>query len=215
MNSEDQNVRLAQLTTGSPGEREQAAYAIAKSGAPELLQQLWRTLDDEGHEIPSLARGAADGFIDGMPGTISVLIEQLEKPRAGLTAQTCAYALGEIAYRQGAGRDERIATALIEILRRLPPDSRSVSPFVAALREYARAGPVPAANRILRAILERSAGEEEPDLFCLDNVTELRYINEGSSFVDEARARLQTLKSDTGLAEVLGKFLAGHDLADG
>jgi hypothetical protein len=216
MDTEDQNRWLARLKTGSSDEREEAAYMIAKSGPAELLQQLWRVLEGDGPQAPSLTRGAADGFIDGMPGTIPVLIEQLAHQRPGLLAQTCAFALGEIAYRQGTARDERIAAALVDALRRLPsPDSRSASPFVAALREYARAGPVPAASAILKAILGHAAGEDNPDLFCLDNVTELLYINEGVLFVDEARSRLQALASETGLAEVLTQFVAGHSGGDG
>jgi hypothetical protein len=211
MNNEDQELFLARLKAGSQEEKEEAASAIAKSGTPHLLQQLWLALDQDTPEGPVVSRGASDGFIDGAPETIPVLIHELKSHSKGAVVRVCAYALGEISYNQGAERDEQIPAALVEALQQLPaPDSKSASPFVAALRECARGKPVPAATPILKKVLDNIAGEKEIYLFCLDNVLETLYLNEGRIFLDELTARLRAVGQATEFTEVLVQFLASH-----
>jgi hypothetical protein len=99
----------------------------------------------------------------------------------------------------------------VEALQQLPaPDSKSASPFVAALRECARGKPVPAATPILKKVLDNIAGEKEIYLFCLDNVLETLYLNEGRIFLDELTARLRAVGQATEFTEVLVQFLASH-----
>jgi len=211
MNNEDQELCLARLKAGSQEEKEEAAYAIAKSGAPHLLQQLWLALDGDSAEPSVASRGASDGLIDGAPATIPPLIHELKTQSKSAVVRICAYALGEISYRQGEKRDERIPSALVEALQQLPaPDSKSASPFVAALRECARGKPVPAATPILKKVLDNIGGEKEPYLFCLDNVLETLHLNEGRAFLDELTARLRAAGSATEFTEVLVQFLASH-----
>ena len=211
MNNEDQELWLARLKAGSQEEKEEGAYAIAKSGAPDLLQQLWHALDEDSAEVSVVSRGASDGLIDGAPETIPALFHELKTHTESTVVRICAYALGEISYRQGAKRDERISAALVEALQQLPTlDSRSAAPFVAALRECARGRPLPAATPILKKVLDHIEREKEPYLFCLDNVMETLYLNEGRVFLDEITARLRAVGRATEFTEVLVQFLASH-----
>jgi hypothetical protein len=210
MIGENEKLWVAGLTSSSQDEREDAAYAIAKSCSAELMEPLWQALE-KGIGQPGVFQGAAQGLIDGAPRSIEILVRQLETQQAKVIVQICAYALGEIAYLQEADRDERIPRALIAALQELPaPNSWSAAPFTGALRECARAGPVEAATPPLKSLLDSIAGEEDPFLFSLDNVMETLFINEDGAFLDEIATRLRRSIGSPAFSQRLMQFLASH-----
>ena len=140
-----------------------------------------------------------------------MIVRELERHPDGPVAETCAYALGEIAYRQAAERDERIPDALVAALRRIAaPDSESAAPYVAALRECARAKPVGGASPALRALMDRIARESDPYLFCLDNAMETLFINEGNGFLDELEERVRIGYGSAAFVQPAMESLATH-----
>ncbi len=210
MNGDGDELRLTKLKAGSQEEREEAAYESARSGSGERLRQVWDVLQADS-DVAGLRRGAADGLIDGAPESIPLILDELERQPDGAIAATCAYALGEIAYRQDAERDERIPPALVAAMERLAsPDSTSAAPYVAALRECARAKPVVVAGPVLKALLDRIAAEADPYLFCLDNLLETLFINEDGVFLDELEERLRRGDGGTAFSHASMQFLATH-----
>ena len=210
MSGDGEKLGPTRLSAGSPDEREEAAYEAARSGSADRLQRVWDVLDDE-PDVPGVRRGATDGLIDGAPESIPLILVELERHCEGPVAETCAYALGEIAYRQAAERDERIPAALVAALERLvDPDSGSASPYVAALRECARAKPVDVATPALKSLIGRIGVEADPYLFCLDNLLETLFVNDDGVFLDELEERLRSETGSTAFNQAAIQFLATH-----
>ena len=192
MSGDGEKLGPTRLSAGSPDEREEAAYEAARSGSADRLQRVWQVLDDE-PDVPGVRRGATDGLIDGAPESIPLILAELER------------------HRQAAERDERIPAALVAALERLvDPDSGRASPYVAALRECARAKPVDVATPALKALIGRIGVEADPYLFCLDNLLETLFVNDDGVFLDELEERLRSETGSTAFNQASIQFLATH-----
>jgi hypothetical protein len=158
---------------------------------------------------PEVINQVIDGLVMGAPATLSPVLAHLEQSPSSPGGQTCAYVLGEVAYKQGVDRDPRILPALLQTLSAiLSEGTQATSTLVAAVRECARAAAVPEAEAALEAVLKRAEQEEEPYLWTIENALEVLYLITGDGILSRLRVWLQTLPPNHPLTSAIQEFLA-------
>jgi hypothetical protein len=154
-----------------------------------------------------------------LPVGIDLVLERLanEDLREGIKfpfANRLAYALGEVAHRQGKERDPRIVPLLLDKLKLLvETNSELLRSFVGALRECVRSGPIPEASAPIRTVLKtiREEAETSPVYFVAEDAAEILYANEGDKVLSELSALSDGLLPDIGMGYELREFLSKHE----
>jgi hypothetical protein len=194
-----QNLLDQLVSSDSSIQQGSAAYDLAKSEDPALVNMLLLHLEnlDEG------ARGnavemAVDGLLASNSCNLEPLLSCLQNSPASVAGKNSAYMLGEIAYRQGLKRDPAIVPALLQALsENLDLGIGAIANCIHAVRECARAGPIPEANSLMTSVLV-AADRPQPqfNIWYLTLALEVLAINHVSSdqdFSAELQKQLQLL----------------------
>jgi hypothetical protein len=203
----DRTALAGRLALLEDPERYEAAYRLAGSGnAVDVAAALALLAAGD----TWVRAGVRDGLAEREPPVLAPVIDLLRRTPLDEPGRDCAHVLGEIAYRQGRRRDPRIVGALLEAAgTALPHGTRTASAALGALRECARAGPLPEAESVARAALQAAAEEPEPYLWTVDNALAILHTGGDRAFRREVEARRRALPPDHPLAEPLEEFLRG------
>lgn len=129
---------------------------------------------------------------------------------------SCAYVLGEAAYRHGPGYDPQILDALSSATEvTLEKGLRAAQSCLHGLRECARHGPILEADpNLWRALslAEDMANSDNYPSFLVENLLETLYVNHGESFLSHLRNKLQERQSDTSFDWAVKYFLAEKEI---
>jgi hypothetical protein len=208
VNSKERQMQIERMRRSVLGEQIEAAWTLAQSADPAAVAATLEVLEQSESHHPEVVSNVIDGLVAGAPATLTQVLAYLEQTPLSLGGKDCVYVLGEVAYRQGSGRDPRIVPALLKALAvYFPLGTRAVSTAVAALRECARSGPLPDVEEAMLAVLSLAETEKEPYSWALENVLEVLYANHGERLLPELKKRLRALPSEHKLALTIQDFL--------
>lgn len=208
MDDRERQTLIERMRHPDLGERIEAAWELARSADPAAVAAALEVLERPDSHHPEVVSNVIDGLVVGAPATLTQVLAYLEQTPLSPGGQDCAYALGEVAYRQGGAPDPRIVPALLKALAAaLPLGTRAASAAVAALRECARATPLPEAEEAMLAVLASAEQETDPYSWALENALEVLYAGRGESLLPELKTRLQTLPPEHKLALTIEDFL--------
>jgi hypothetical protein len=199
---------LDTLASGDIWAQIKAVHQLGRSGDARAVTAVLDFLTDRDCYHSEVQRMAAEGFVEGAPGTVELLIERYLAAPSTPAAWACANALGVLGSRQGALRDARIVPVLLEGLAAAASLGSVASlSAVSALRECARAAPVPEAVPWLWRLLEKASEEKEPYDGCLRKAIQLLWIAEGSAILPRLSGLRSTVGEDHPLALEIEWFL--------
>jgi hypothetical protein len=201
-------MQIERMRHSDLGERIEAAWTLARSADPAAVAATLEVLEQPDGSHPEVVSNVIDGLVAGAPATLTQVLAYLEQTPFSPGGKDCAYVLGEGAYRQGSARDPRIVPALLNALAlNLPLGTRAASAAVAALRECARATPLPEAKAAMLELLSLAESEGDSYSWALENALEVLYANQGEKLLQQLKTRLQTLPPDHKLAQTIEDFL--------
>ena len=209
MAAEFVQAHLYRIEHGGAREQIDAASQLARSEYPEAIIAAVNLLDLPERYPRRVIDEIADGLIEGAPATITEVIAKLDNSPLLPSGNVCAYILGEIAYRQGKLRDKRILPALIRAVgATINVGTAEASYSVSAIRECARAGPVPEATPFMEEVLAKASGELDPYLWTIDNSLWVLYINEGEELLHRLPGYTRRLRPRHGLLQAILEFMS-------
>ena len=208
MESRERQMQIERMKHSDLGEQIEAAWTLAQSADPAAVAATLEVLEQADVYHPEVVSNVLDGLVAGAPATLTQVLAYLEQSPLSSGGNDCAYVLGEVAYRQGSARDPRIVPALLKAIAvYLPLGTRAVSTAIAALRECARAAPLPEVEEAALAVLSLAEREEGPYSWAVENALEVLFSNHGKNLFPMLKKRLQTLPPEHMLALTIKDFL--------
>jgi hypothetical protein len=208
--------RLCERVRNDVQEMTAAVEELLRGGTREGLGAVLDYMaSDPRSDVTSVATNLLADEI--LPVGIDLVLERLAKEDLDPPfefANRLAYALGEVAHRQGKERDPRIVPLLLEKLKLLvETNSELLRSFVGALRECVRTGPIPEASAPIRTVLKtiREEANASPVYFVAEDAAEILYANEGDKVLAELSALSDGLLPDIGMGYELREFLSKHE----
>lgn len=206
MNAAERQKLVRDLSDSDIDRQSQAANRLGSSADPDDIEAALHALNTTSNRL--LRETLSEALVENAPNSLGFVLKCIADSPQSRAGQNCLQIAGEIAYRQEADRDRRIVPALLDAIRAmLPTGTRVLSPAVAALRECARAGPIPQANDLLLEVVSAAARESDPDLFALQNAAEILMLNDGKAMRDKLEGRLEGFDPDSMAAQVVAKVV--------